>query len=50
MFIFVHSCAAPAERLEALMLAETMVSILGEQWLIGRINLPDKEDSIPVDR
>jgi hypothetical protein len=50
MFIFVHSCAAPAERLEALMLAETMVSIHGEQWLIGRINLPDKEDSIPVDR
>ncbi|XP_062163182.1 uncharacterized protein LOC133870141 [Alnus glutinosa] len=45
-----HSRVAPAERLEALMLAETMVSILGEQWLIGRINLPDKEDSIPVDR
>ncbi|KAK4551229.1 hypothetical protein RGQ29_032450 [Quercus rubra] len=41
---------APAERLEALMLAEAMVSILGEHWLIGQINLPDKEDPIPVDR
>ncbi|KAK7821283.1 hypothetical protein CFP56_037896 [Quercus suber] len=27
-----------------------MVSILGEHWLIGQINLPDKEDPIPVDR
>ncbi|KAM3711340.1 hypothetical protein ACJW31_01G101300 [Castanea mollissima] len=45
-----HSRVAPAERLEALMLAEAMVSILGEQWLIGQINLPDKEDPIPVDR
>lgn len=32
------------------MLAEAMVSILGEHWLIGQINLPDKEDPIPVDR
>lgn len=32
------------------MLAEAMVSILGEHWLIGKINLPDKEDPIPVDR
>ena len=31
------------------MLAEAMVSILGEWWLIGKINLPDK-DPIPVDR
>lgn len=45
-----HSRVAPAERLEALMLAETMVTIHGEQWLIGHVNLPDKEDSIPVDR
>ncbi|GMY29228.1 neurochondrin isoform X1 [Fagus crenata] len=44
-----HSRVAPAERLEALMLAEAMVSILGEWWLIGKINLPDK-DPIPVDR
>nr|POE70359.1 hypothetical protein CFP56_29722 [Quercus suber] len=41
---------SPAEKLEALTLAEAMVSILGEHWLIGQINLPDKEDPIPVDR
>ncbi|KAG2691426.1 hypothetical protein I3760_08G008400 [Carya illinoinensis] len=45
-----HSRVAPAERLEALMLAETMVNILGGQWLLGQVNLPHKEDLVPVDR
>ncbi|KAJ0090249.1 hypothetical protein Patl1_12531 [Pistacia atlantica] len=43
-------CAAPAEKLQALILAESMVSIMGEEWLISKIELPDIQDSIPVDR
>ncbi|XP_031279769.1 neurochondrin [Pistacia vera] len=41
---------APAEKLQALILAESMVSIMGEEWLISKIELPDIQDSIPVDR
>ncbi|OMO90748.1 Neurochondrin [Corchorus olitorius] len=41
---------APAEKFEALILAESMVSIMGEGWLIGQINLPNVEDPIPADR
>uniref|UniRef100_A0A6P4ACC7 neurochondrin isoform X2 n=1 Tax=Ziziphus jujuba TaxID=326968 RepID=A0A6P4ACC7_ZIZJJ len=41
---------APAEKLRALILAESMVSILGERWLIGQINLPNMKEPIPVDR
>lgn len=41
---------APAEKLQALSLAESMVSILGEGWLIGEIELPDVRDPIPSDR
>ncbi|KAJ4707824.1 Neurochondrin [Melia azedarach] len=41
---------APAEKLQALILAESMVSIKGEEWLIGKIDLPDIQDSVPVDR
>ncbi|XWS72712.1 hypothetical protein CRYUN_Cryun02cG0064100 [Craigia yunnanensis] len=41
---------APAERFEALILAESMVSIMGNDWLIGQINLPDVQDPIPADR
>ncbi|KAK3003110.1 hypothetical protein RJ639_019792 [Escallonia herrerae] len=41
---------APAERLQALMLAESVISIVGEGWLIGQMNLPDAQDFIPADR
>ncbi|XP_015572598.1 neurochondrin isoform X2 [Ricinus communis] len=41
---------APAEKLHALILAESMVSILGESWLIDQANLPDLQDSMPADR
>ncbi|KAH9798938.1 neurochondrin [Citrus sinensis] len=41
---------APAEKLQALILAESIVSIKGEEWLIGKIDLPDIQDSIPSDR
>ncbi|KAK9280645.1 hypothetical protein L1049_014341 [Liquidambar formosana] len=41
---------APAEKLQALILAESMVSIVGEEWLIGQMNLPDMQDPIPADR
>lgn len=40
----------PAEKLQALILAESMLSVMGETWLIGQINLPDIQDPIPVDR
>ncbi|KHG18103.1 Neurochondrin [Gossypium arboreum] len=41
---------APAEKFEALILAESMVTIKGEGWLIGQINLPNVQDPIPADR
>ncbi|KAA8521621.1 hypothetical protein F0562_012294 [Nyssa sinensis] len=41
---------APAEKLQALILAESMISILGEEWLIGQMHLSDMEDPIPADR
>ena len=40
----------PAEKLQALILAESMISILGEKWLIGQINLPNVKEPIPADR
>ncbi|KAF8393093.1 hypothetical protein HHK36_021334 [Tetracentron sinense] len=41
---------ASAEKLQALILAESMMSIRGESWLIDQINLPELQDPIPVDR
>ncbi|KAG8656828.1 hypothetical protein MANES_03G012200v8 [Manihot esculenta] len=41
---------APAEKLHALILAESMVSIVGESWLIGQSNVPDLQDPMPADR
>ncbi|WJZ85330.1 hypothetical protein VitviT2T_004873 [Vitis vinifera] len=41
---------APAEKLQALILAESVISILGERWLLGQMNLPDAKDSVPADR
>ena len=43
-------CVAPSEKLHALILAESMMSILGEKWLIGRVKLPSVEDYLPADR
>nr|TKS11118.1 hypothetical protein D5086_0000077200 [Populus alba] len=40
----------PAEKLHALILAESVISIMGEGWLLGQPNLPDLPDSIPADR
>lgn len=41
---------APADKLHALILAESMVSIMGEEWLIGQVKLSNVEDPIPADR
>ncbi|KAF3447071.1 hypothetical protein FNV43_RR12251 [Rhamnella rubrinervis] len=41
---------APADKFQALILAESMISILGEKWLIGQINLPNVKEPIPADR
>ncbi|TXG62225.1 hypothetical protein EZV62_013588 [Acer yangbiense] len=41
---------APSDKLQALILAESMVSIKGEGWLISQIKLPDVQNSVPADR
>ncbi|XP_058002091.1 uncharacterized protein LOC110654004 isoform X2 [Hevea brasiliensis] len=41
---------APSEKLHALILAESIVSILGESWVIGQSSLPDLQDPVPADR
>ncbi|KAM7492915.1 hypothetical protein LguiB_027524 [Lonicera macranthoides] len=41
---------APQDKLHALILAESVISIVGEGWLIGEMNLPDMQDPIPADR
>ncbi|KAK3211603.1 hypothetical protein Dsin_016309 [Dipteronia sinensis] len=41
---------APSDKLQALILAESMVSIKGEGWLLSQIKLPDVQDSVPADR
>ncbi|CAK7353824.1 unnamed protein product [Dovyalis caffra] len=41
---------APAEKLHALILAESVISIMGEGWLLGQPNLTDVPESIPADR
>ncbi|KAK2659665.1 hypothetical protein Ddye_006198 [Dipteronia dyeriana] len=41
---------APSDKLQALILAESMVSIKGEGWLISQKKLPDVQDSVPADR
>ncbi|XP_061341028.1 uncharacterized protein LOC133287430 [Gastrolobium bilobum] len=40
---------APAERLHALILAESMVSIYGEDWLISQVSTNDVQDPTPAD-
>ncbi|KAL6985219.1 hypothetical protein U1Q18_018598 [Sarracenia purpurea var. burkii] len=41
---------APSEKLQALALAESTISIVGEGWLIGRMSLFDTQDPVPADR
>ncbi|KAM5564397.1 hypothetical protein ABKV19_018805 [Rosa sericea] len=41
---------APTEKLQALILAESMVTIFGEKWLVGQINSADGKGPIPTDR
>ncbi|XVF35376.1 hypothetical protein REPUB_Repub18cG0140300 [Reevesia pubescens] len=41
---------APTKKIEAIILAESMVSIRDEDWLIFQINLPNLQDPIPADR
>ncbi|CAB4266821.1 unnamed protein product [Prunus armeniaca] len=41
---------APTEKLQALILADYMMTIFGERWLIGHINLPGVKEPIPADR
>lgn len=42
--------AAPSDKLEALILAESMVTLKGEGWLISRTNLSDVQDCVPPER
>ncbi|XP_010244770.1 PREDICTED: neurochondrin isoform X2 [Nelumbo nucifera] len=41
---------APSDKLQALILAESMMSLLGEGWLIDQKNVPDVQNPLPVDR
>ncbi|XP_011081496.1 uncharacterized protein LOC105164540 isoform X2 [Sesamum indicum] len=41
---------APADKLQALLLAECVISIVGEEWLIGPTTLHGAHSSFPADR
>ncbi|KAL6212025.1 hypothetical protein ACLB2K_017248 [Fragaria x ananassa] len=41
---------APTEKFHALILAKSMVTILGAKWLVGQINSADGKEPIPTDR
>ncbi|KAJ8433311.1 LOW QUALITY PROTEIN: hypothetical protein Cgig2_012879 [Carnegiea gigantea] len=41
---------APDQKLQALIVAESMISILGEHWLTAQMHLPDLQISFPSDR
>ncbi|KAK3437195.1 hypothetical protein EUGRSUZ_C01625 [Eucalyptus grandis] len=41
---------APAEKLHALILAESAISVMGEKWLINQVNSPDAREPIPANR
>ncbi|XP_050363674.1 uncharacterized protein LOC126782466 [Argentina anserina] len=45
-----QNCVAPTEKLQALILAESMVRIFGEKWLVGQITSADGKEPIPTDR
>ncbi|KAL2323768.1 hypothetical protein Fmac_028147 [Flemingia macrophylla] len=40
---------APTERLQALILAESMVSMFGEDWLVSQVSTNDAKDPAPAD-
>ncbi|CAN1770128.1 NCDN [Linum perenne] len=41
---------APADKVHALILAESMLSISGEEWLVRKPQLVDRQAPLPVDR
>lgn len=45
-----HFYAAPSHKLHALVLTECVISIVGERWLIGEMNLTGSQVSLPADR
>ena len=49
MFLTCNSSAAPAERLQALMLAESIISTYGEAWLINHRSTSDAQDCPSTD-
>lgn len=42
--------AVSAEKLQALLLAESVMSVLGEHWLLEQSKLYDVHDTLPVDK
>ncbi|KAE9463479.1 hypothetical protein C3L33_04625, partial [Rhododendron williamsianum] len=40
---------APAEKIQGLILAESVMSMVGEGWLIGQMNLSNAVDPVPAD-
>ncbi|KAL9675403.1 hypothetical protein QQ045_003605 [Rhodiola kirilowii] len=40
----------PAEKLQALLLSESMMSLVGEGWLINQMTLPDVQEVPPAER
>ncbi|GAB2229422.1 hypothetical protein Droror1_Dr00023562 [Drosera rotundifolia] len=45
-----QSRVSAEQKLQALVVVESMVSMLGEGWLIGQVNLHDTQSSFPSDR
>ncbi|GMH07881.1 hypothetical protein Nepgr_009721 [Nepenthes gracilis] len=41
---------APVQKMQALILAESLMTMLGEGWLLGQMNVPDIPNSIPPGR
>ncbi|CAN6459371.1 unnamed protein product [Victoria cruziana] len=41
---------ASTEKLAALILAESMMNIFGESWLVNTMNLPNAAETVPADR
>jgi len=43
-------CSVSSEKLHALLLAECMMSILGEDWLSEDFEVQDNQNVLPVDK
>ena len=43
-------CSVSSEKLHTLLLAECMMSILGENWLSEDFHVPDNQNVLPVDK